>query len=63
MYQDLKNVCGDDCVESCTSLYMFQEGRESLEDDPKSRLTSVCSVQGKCGENSCHCDAGHANNH
>jgi hypothetical protein len=34
VYQDLKNVCVDDCVELCTSLHMFQEGRESLEDDP-----------------------------
>jgi hypothetical protein len=34
MYQDLKNVCGDDCV-SCAQVFTcFQEGRESLEDDP-----------------------------
>jgi len=34
MYQDLKNVCGDIGVSRAQVFTCFQEGRESLEDDP-----------------------------
>jgi hypothetical protein len=34
VYHDLKNVCSDGCVSRAQVCAFFQEGRESLEDDP-----------------------------
>ena len=38
MYQDLRNMCGDDCLRRAQIFRrfgLFQEGRESLENDPR----------------------------
>ena len=66
MHQDLRNVCGDDCLRLAQvfrRFARFQEDGESLENDPRpGRPRSTWSNENVESKKVRHFDTGQANN-